>query len=188
VAALSVNELIQKGESQTVEFKKSLSLQTEGLASLCGMLNTERGEGTVIFGVAPDGAVCGIEPGDQDSAQQKLSQRINDKFEPPVMVDMQIEKVQWKPVLILRASRSSAIPFHEFDGRAFIRIGTTTRTLSLAEKTLLQKKRDRNAHSGPWKCDKCGSWVGVLASFEFDGKSMRKSFKCGCGGEFWPAM
>lgn len=53
----NLEELISRGESQKVEFKKSLSLKREGLEALCGMINTEEAHGTVIFGVKDDGSI-----------------------------------------------------------------------------------------------------------------------------------
>ena len=58
-----LKELVRKGEGQMVEFKKSLSLQREGLEALCAMVNSDLARGTVIFGVEKDGTVCGIEEG-----------------------------------------------------------------------------------------------------------------------------
>ena len=43
------SELSLHGESQDVEFKRSLSLQKAGFESLCGMVNSESGKGSVLF-------------------------------------------------------------------------------------------------------------------------------------------
>ncbi len=37
-----------------------------------------------------------------------------------------------------------------------------------------------------WKCDQCGAIVNMLASIIVTDRGVRKSFKCHCGGEFWP--
>ena len=81
---VTLGELVQKGESQTLEFKKSLSLQGEGLEALCAMVNSDLSWGTVVFGIKADGNVCGIEPGNLDTAQRSLSQAIRNKFDPPL--------------------------------------------------------------------------------------------------------
>jgi hypothetical protein len=87
---------------------------------------------------------------------------------------------------MLQAHRNRDVPYHEFDGRAWIREGTTTRQLSAAEKQSLQRVRDRDLHNGPWKCDRCGSIAGMLASIEFGPAGPRKTYRCSCGGEYWP--
>lgn len=180
-------DLISGGESHLVEFKKSLSSTNEGLESLCGMLNSEHAQGYILFGVAPDGSISGIEPGNLDKAQRTLVQKIHSKYDPPIMPIMQIEKYLGDSLLVLCARRDPRTPYHEYDGRAFIREGTTTRQLTLAEKQVLGKRRNRDSHNGPWKCDRCGSVAGMLLGFTLSDRGMTKSYGCECGGEFWPA-
>ena len=76
---LHLEELIQKGESQTLEFKRSLALQRQGLEALCAMVNADMARGAVIFGIEPNGTVCGIEQGNLDTAQRSLSQTIRNR-------------------------------------------------------------------------------------------------------------
>lgn len=184
---LPLEELVRKGESQTLEFKKSLSLQREGLEALCAMINSDVARGTVIFGIASDGTVCGIEQGNLDKAQRSISQAIRNKFEPPLAAQIEVKELSGQQVLVLNAERYRDISYHEYDGRAWIRQGTENRKLSLVEKQQLTRVRDRNTHPGPWKCDRCGKLVGVLHSFQISNEGMKKTYKCECGGEFWPA-
>lgn len=183
----SIKELIKKGESQTLEFKKSLSLQREGLEALCAMVNSDLARGTVVFGIEDDGTVCGIEEGNLDTAQRSLSQSIRNRFDPPLIIIIRVEELHGGKVLAISAERSRDVPYHEYDGRAWIRQGSEKHRLSLTEKQQLMKRRNRDNHPGPWRCDKCGSLVGVLHSFEISNDGMKKTYKCGCGGEFWPA-
>jgi predicted HTH transcriptional regulator len=183
----SLAQLVLKGEGQVLEFKKSLSLRREGLEALCAMVNSDLAQGTVLFGIGPDGSVCGIEKGNLDTAQRSLSQVIRNKFEPSLVVKMQVEELANQRVLAISAERHRETPYHEYDGRAWIREGTTNRLLSLAEKESLAGKRNRDRHPGPWRCNLCGRWVGVLHSYEISGDGMKKTYGCECGGEFWPA-
>ena len=182
-----LEKLVRKGESQTLEFKKSLSLQREGLEALCAMVNSNLGRGTVVFGIEADGTVCGVEQGNLDTAQRSLSQTIRNRFEPPLVVQMEVDELNSRQVLVLSAERYRSIPYHEYDGRAWARQGSENHRLNLVEKQHLIKGRDRDTYPGPWKCDRCGSWVGVLHSFEITNEGMKKTYKCECGGEFWPA-
>lgn len=179
--------LVSKGESQTLEFKKSLSLQREGLKGLCAMVNSDVAHGMIIFGIEPNGSICGIEQGNLDKAQRSIAQTIRNKFDPPLIVDIRTEKFKNRLVIVVSAKRASNVPYHEYDGRAWIREGTANRLLTFAEKDQLRRRRDRDSHQGPWRCDRCRSWVGALISFEITDKGMKKNYKCGCGGEFWPA-
>ena len=183
---LMIEALIRKGEGQAVEFKKSLSLQNKGLESLCAMINSEVAQGTVVFGLEPNRTVCGIEPGNLDAAQRSLLQTIRNKFEPQLLVNIEAQEHDGKIVLIISAERNRNVPYHEYDGRAWIREGSSNRLLNLAEKNVLTGKRNRDRHPGPWKCDKCGSMVGALFSFELSKEGMKKNYQCACGGEFWP--
>src|SRR3989442_926385 len=152
-----IQKLIAEGESQTLEFKRSLGLQREGLETLCGMMNADMAQGSVIFGVDPSGTRVGVEPGDLDKAQRSLSQIVASKFQPRPMLEVTVIELSGKRVVLVTGRRDRSVPYHEYDGRAFIREGTVTRQLSLAEKQSLQHRRNRDLHSGPWRCDRCGS-------------------------------
>lgn len=174
------------GETQTIEFKKSLSLQKEALETLCGMINTDDGRGGVLFGIEPDGRICGVEPGNLDKAQISLVNHIRQKIQPPIVCNVEILEFEEKHLILLRAERTSEIVYHEYDGRAFIRVGSSTRQLSFEEKQRYSMRRNRDKHNGPWKCSQCNSWVGVLISMDMKDGAVKKSYKCPCGGEFWP--
>ena len=79
---MGFENLVEQGESQTLEFKRSLSLKREGLEALCGMINADVATGIVIFGIENDGLVCGIEQGNLDQAQRSLSQAISSSSDP----------------------------------------------------------------------------------------------------------
>jgi predicted HTH transcriptional regulator len=179
--------MLESEESQTFERKRSLSLQREGLESLCGMANATNSEVTVAFGIEPDGSVIGVEPGNLDKAQRSIAQAIQSRFEPRLQSRMEVRQIEGKSVILVSAQRNRAIPYHEFEGRAFIREGTVTRQLSLIEKQSLERQRNRDLHNGPWKCSGCESWVGMLSQMLITNEGVRKTYSCRCGGEFWPA-
>ncbi len=137
---MDFEKIIQDGETQSVEFKKSLSQRKEGCKTLCGMLNAEVDAGMVLFGISPENEVVGIE-GNLDSAQRPLVQHIQQKYDPPIKVSIQIEEYEGKKILILSAKRSNDVRYYEYDGRAFFREGSTTRRLSIQEKESLNNNR-----------------------------------------------
>lgn len=136
----------------------------------------------------PDGQIAGVEPGDLDKAKRSLAQSIGNKFQPAIQYTFDVLEVSGKRVVVVSATRNRDVAYHEFDGRAYIREGTSTRQLTLAEKQSLQSQRDRRQHNGPWKCDLCGSWVGMLSSIVISDRGAHKSYACSCGGEYWPAV
>lgn len=184
---MSLAELVSAGESQSVEFKESLATRAPALEALTSMANTDLAEGLVVFGVRKDGVVVGIEPGDIDRAQQSLVQHLQAKVEPPLTIDIGADSLDEKRVLWVHATRSRVVPFHEYDGRAFIREGTTTRQLSMAEKQLLTKRRNRDSHNGPWLCDKRGCFFVTAGSMVITPDGPKKDYTCLCGGQLWPA-
>jgi predicted HTH transcriptional regulator len=174
-------------ESQVLEWKSSLAERKRGLESLCGMLNAEPARGTVEFGIGPHGEVVGVEAADLDKTQRSLAQEIGQSFQPRIQLTIRAEERGGKRVIVVEGRRNRDVPYHEYDGRAWVREGTATRQLNPAEKQSLQRQRNRDLHSGPWKCDRCGSWVGVLASVTLTPQGPMKSYDCHCGGEYWPA-
>lgn len=177
---MDVENLIAQGEGQSVEFKKSLSLRREAMEALCGMVNADCAKGTILFGVEPDGTLCGVESGNLDSAQRSLSQALNQRFEPPLRCEIQVKTVGDRQLVVLSAERARSVAYHEYDGRAWIRGGSEKRQLTLAEKEQMRRSRDRATHPGPWRCDRCGSWVGIVI-----GNTMTK-YNCSCGGQLRP--
>jgi ATP-dependent DNA helicase RecG len=180
------DDIRRLGETQSVEFKKSLSLQKEALEALCGMINTSNAKGKVIFGVAPDNSICGIEPGNFDTVQKSLVQSIRNKFDPPIICSVEILECDGKSLILLQAERNREVAYHEYDGKAYIREGSSNRQLSYAEKQQLMTSRNRDKHTGPWKCDRCGSVVGMLMSMIITDQGATKSYDCECGGQYWP--
>ncbi len=183
---INSDEIIRLIETQSLEIKKSLNLQKEAFESLCGMINTDIGKGGVLFGVGPNHLICGIEPGNLDSAQRSLVENIRQKFDPPIISNIEILECDDYRLILLRAERSYGVPYHEYEGRAFIREGSSKRQLSFEEKQQLLIKRNRDKHNGPWKCNRCGAIAGSLSGIELTEKGIRKTYSCSCGGEYWP--
>ena len=184
---MDLTNLISSGEGQTTEFKKSLGLEREAMEALCSMVNADVAQGFVIFGIDPDGNVCGVEPGDLDNAQLSLSQSIKSSFDPPLQTEISVEVLDGKQLILITAQRAKNIPFHEFDGRVWIRHGSENRMLTLDEKNDLRRIRDRDLHDGPFICTRCGNYARQLDSVPVPDGGMKKIYDCGCGGKFWPS-
>lgn len=178
---------IASGEGQNTEFKRSLRLRREAMEALCSMVNADVAKGTVIFGVEPDGTVCGVEPGNLDKAQLTLSQSIKSNFDPPLQAEIYVQELEGKRLLLITAQRSRDIPYHEYNSRAWIRQGSDKRLLTLAEKDHLRSTRDRASHPGPWKCDRCGDWLPHFTSVTLTSVGLKRDYGCDCGGQYWPS-
>jgi predicted HTH transcriptional regulator len=180
-------DLVGQGEHQTLEFKKSGSLYKEAFIALCAMANADSSRGVVIFGIDPDGDVCGLKDTNLDSLQQTLANHSRQNFDPPIQLEMESALCEGKPILLLSFTRHRATPFHEYDGRAYIREGATNRQLSLNEKSVLSASRNRDTHNGPWRCDGCGAFAGMISCVTVTESGPQKTYRHRCGGEWWPA-
>lgn len=116
-------------ETQGVERKQSLGLKREGLESLNAMVNADSAEGVVLFGVASDGTIVGVEPGDLDKAQRSLAQHIRAKFSPSIRFEIEAVDCDQTWVIAVRGKREPGVPLCEYDGRAYIQEGSESRKL-----------------------------------------------------------
>jgi ATP-dependent DNA helicase RecG len=137
----SIPQLIAKGESTTLELKRSTGELREAMQTLCAFANGKGGR--VILGVKPSGELVGQQVREQtfyDIAAQR------ERFEAPI--EFEVESVEVAPgrsalVLTVAGARDS-VPF-TFDGRAFERVGNTTRKMAQEryETLLLERGHSR---------------------------------------------
>ena len=184
---MNLDDVIRKYETQGLELKQSLAQRRDGLEALNGMINAEPAHGVLIFGISPDRKVVGVELGDLDQAQKSLVQHIEAQFEPSIQPVVELLECEGKHLITVSAIRHRDVPYHEYDGRAFIREGSVNHRLTLQEKQQLSRSRNRDLHNGPWQCDRCGSYVGFLSSIAITDHGITKTYDCDCGGEYWPA-
>lgn len=117
-----LQRLVEGGESETVEFKKSTAQLPRAGETLCGFLNHKGGQ--VLIGTSPGGAIDGQKFGDK--TQQEIA-RMLERFEPPAPVEaftMGLPGNQ-RSVVVLQAGKTDGIPF-SYDGRPYQRVGSTT--------------------------------------------------------------
>jgi ATP-dependent DNA helicase RecG len=137
IGVKEIARLARQGESTTLELKRTTGELKEGMHTLCAFLNGSGG--TVFFGVRQDGEIEGQAVFDQtlrDVAQAA------DRLEPPAHVS--IHKVGTKTgrdvVVVAVEGGHDARPF-TFEGRAYERVGSTTRRMPQAryERLLVER-------------------------------------------------
>ncbi len=142
LAGTSINRkqlaaLLKTGEGQMMEFKRSTAELQGAMQSLCAFLNGSGG--TVIVGVGPDGRLLGQDV--SDATQQKIAAAL-DRLEPPAPVRLElIGAAKGRAAVVLEAKPGNeSVPF-TFEGRAYERVGTTTRKMpqSRYEELLLSR-------------------------------------------------
>jgi ATP-dependent DNA helicase RecG len=132
--------LVNGGESETVEFKKSTGQLRRAAETICGMLNGPGGR--VLIGVTPEGRIHGQTVSDKtirDVAE------VLQKFEPPAsVIQNRVNVADDKAVLVLEAISNPESRPYVFDGRPYQRIGSTT---SIMPQGTYQRLLNERAHS-----------------------------------------
>ncbi|MGQ4915201.1 MAG: RNA-binding domain-containing protein [Candidatus Asgardarchaeia archaeon] len=112
---------IMKGESETIEFKKSLSEIKEIIKTISAFANTKGGK--VIIGVNDNGEIVGVKLG-KDTIE-RLINAIVQNTNPRVYPEIFTEKINDKNVIVISVSERKDKPIFAF-GRAYIRSGKNT--------------------------------------------------------------
>ncbi|MBI3183152.1 MAG: putative DNA binding domain-containing protein [Myxococcales bacterium] len=137
----SIRRLIAKGESETLELKRSTGELREGMEALCAFLNN-RG-GTVVFGAAPDGRIIGQTVAENTLHDVTAASR---NIEPAPQVNIsKIAVGGGRDILVLQAGAGTQQPY-TFDGRGFLRVGNTTRRMKREEYERLLLSRLHARH------------------------------------------
>ena len=121
---------MSKGESQTVEFKKSFD--KECIETTVAFANTKGG--TIFVGVNDEGKAKGIELGKKtlDGWVNQIAQSI----EPDITVTAETSSLEKKAIVALHISESRIKPVN-FKGRYFKRVGSSNRQMSWEDITKL---------------------------------------------------
>lgn len=131
-----IQSLVQHGETETVEFKKSSGERRDAMHTICGMLN-HRG-GRVLFGVSPDGRILGQQVGDH--TVEEISQEIQ-QIEPSIFPQVdRIDVGSGRQIICVQVSTGPNRPY-SYKGQAYKRVGNTSLKMSSEEykRTLIER-------------------------------------------------
>jgi ATP-dependent DNA helicase RecG len=112
--------LVDKGESESLEFKRSTGQRTEAAKTVCAMLNGLGG--IVVFGVEDNGEIVGQEV--SAHTLEDIARELR-RIEPPVFPEMKTVTLDNGRKVITVLADGGRGPYL-FDGRAYLRHGTTT--------------------------------------------------------------
>jgi hypothetical protein len=129
-----VRELIQQGESQTVEFKQSaIGMRPENLTkSLLGFANTN--DGYILFGVNDDATIAGLESPEVVKQTRKLVLDAATRCRPAIRVAVSTVKLDNRTVLAVRVPHIRRLHSGPNDNVViYIRVHATTRSASSSE-------------------------------------------------------
>jgi ATP-dependent DNA helicase RecG len=133
-------------ESDTLEFKKSLSLIEPALRSICGFLNHHGG--VISFGRTNTGAIVGVDPADH--SLRRLSQQITSRIKPEITPDIRVIEDQGKHLIVVTVPEGIGKPYF-LDGIAYMRTGTENRVMPPDEL----KRIILSEYALPWDDQPC---------------------------------
>jgi hypothetical protein len=118
--------LIDHGEGQTTEFKRSFAEEKRAIESLCAFANADGG--TVLFGVAPNGNVVGASIG--VNTLENFASRIAAHSQPPLCPRIEIVSIRGKDVAVTTVDRAGRAQLFYAFNVALIRVGRTNQVMS----------------------------------------------------------
>ncbi len=92
---MNIKELIEKEESETLEFKKSTAQLERALKSICGFLNHKGG--IIYFGVEKNGKIIGQTISDQPL--RSVSQKIRQRIRPEISFGIKVLEIEEKRII-----------------------------------------------------------------------------------------
>jgi len=120
---LNIEEIIKSGESETLEFKKSLSKWREIIKTVSAFSNTKGG--LIIVGVDDNGKIVGVKVG--KGTIEDLTNKILQNTEPRIYPEISLEDidVENKKILTIKVERFPYDVVLAF-GRPYKRVGKST--------------------------------------------------------------
>jgi len=121
---IKLKDLLKEGESETVEFKPSLSQMDKITESISAFSNTKGGN--VVIGVSDKGEVLGIDIG--KNTIESLANQIKQNTDPMAYPSIRVEESDKKQVVVIEVVEAKLKPVLAF-GRAFMRVGKSNQKL-----------------------------------------------------------
>ncbi|NJD77977.1 MAG: hypothetical protein FIB08_12940 [Candidatus Methanoperedens sp.] len=118
------NALLKEGESETVEFKPSLSQMDKITESISAFSNTKGGR--MVIGMSDKGEVLGVDIG--KNTIESLANQIKQNTDPMAYPSIRIEESDKRKVLVIEVVEAKQKPVLAF-GRAFMRVGKSNQKL-----------------------------------------------------------
>jgi|GEM_PF-1878119 len=125
-----VRDAIRQGEGQTIEFKSSFAETNDAIEALNAFAHADGG--TVLFGIASDGAIVGVTLG--ANTLDNFSNDIRRHTDPLLPVRVLTTEVNDRTVAAARVSKAGPGELYHAFSRAWLRIGSSNQSMSPAEQ------------------------------------------------------
>ncbi|NIA12099.1 MAG: ATP-binding protein [Nitrospiraceae bacterium] len=132
---MNFKEILDRGESQSLEFKESLKLKDEIGEAVSAFSNS--GVGIVVVGVSDGGRVLGVDIG--KNTLEELANYIKRNTDPQIFPSVKILEIRGKNVVMVEVEESQEkLAF--FKNHAYKRVGKTNQMISSSELRKLAKE------------------------------------------------
>ena len=136
---MSTLDDIRKGESEVVEFKQELPQKDRQLLkTVVAFANSQTG-GRIIFGVADDNKICGVEVDSVATLKDTFINMISEACTPQIYAKISIETLEHKTIVVVDIPHGRHTPYfikkEGMNNGTYVRIGATTR---VAEREQLE--------------------------------------------------
>ena len=125
---MDLKDLIHKGESDTVELKKSVAEWKEIVETVSAFSNTKGG--VIIVGVGNNGKIYGINIG--KNTIEDLTNKVLTNTDPKIYPEITVSSVEDKKVIVIKVEKFPYDVVFAF-GRPFERVGRSTVRMSKDE-------------------------------------------------------
>jgi len=131
-------KLLEEGESETVEFKPSLSQTNKIMESISAFSNTKGG--IIVIGVTDKGEVGGMDIGKK--TLESLANKIKQNTDPAIYPSISVENVEGKNIIVIEVKESKTKPVFASD-KVYKRVGKSNQRVSSDEirKLALEGKK-----------------------------------------------
>lgn len=145
-----VKHIVEGGESETVELKKTTGQRRRAAETICGMLNADGG--FVLFGVTPSGDIRGQHV--SDDTLQDVANELR-KIEPGIVLQPEPVPADDEREVIVVSVPGDQREVYTYDGRPYVRQGPTTSRMDqdiyrrrlLAQSTRAERWEAQPAHT-----------------------------------------
>ncbi len=145
---MNAEELINKGESETLEFKTSLSLKDEIGACVSAFSNTSGG--VVLIGVTDKGGLTGVGIG--VNTIENVASYIKRHTDPQIFPSIKVLEIDGKNIIAVEVDESNDKPVF-FKKYAHKRVGKSSQRMSSSE---MRKLAHEDVPNLPWDAKICG--------------------------------
>ena len=145
---MDIEELMDRGETQSLEFKESLRLKDEIGETISAFSNSDGG--TVIIGVSNSGGVPGVDIG--KNTLEEFANYIKRNTDPQIFPSVKILEIGGKNAVMVEVEESAEKPVF-FKNHAYKRVGKTNQMISSSELRKLAKESGKRVYWDEGVCE-----------------------------------